>query len=115
MNTNFNVRQQVVDTVELLASPAKQQAYANDVPIACVPDELVCFANDLFRPKWQPFIDAFTESELMSLAELYGRVCVATKAFERDDLTVCAIQKTPEWREVMSFAKYLAVELKRNC
>ncbi|RLB63666.1 MAG: hypothetical protein DRH08_10740, partial [Deltaproteobacteria bacterium] len=74
MKEEANIRQQVVDTVDLLASPAEQQKYASDVPLACVPDELVCYANNLFRPKWPPFIDAFRESELMSLAELYGRV-----------------------------------------
>jgi hypothetical protein len=109
-----NVRRQVVGTVELFASPSEQRKYESDVPIACVPDELVCFANDLFNPKWQPFVDAFSADELKSLAELYGRVCIASKAFDRDNLTVSAIQKLKEWREVISFAKDLAVELKRN-
>lgn len=110
-----NVRQQVLEVVELLASPGEQMQYAKSVPLACVPDELVCmFADDLFHPKWQPFVDAFSEPEHKSLAELYGRICIASKAFDRADLTVSAIQKLPEWREVMSFAKDLAVELKRN-
>ena len=109
------IRQRVIDHIDLLASPADQMKYARDVPIACVPDELVCtFVHDLFHPKWKPFLDAFTESELKSLAELYGRICIAAKAFDRDNLSVSAIQKITEWRQVMAFAKDLSPELKRG-
>ena len=111
-----NVRQRVVEHVEMLASASDQMKYERDVPIACVPDELVCgFTDDLFHPKWEPFLNAFTEEELKSLAELYGRLCIATKAFDRDNgILVSTIQKMPEWRSVMAFAKDLEVELKRN-
>lgn len=110
------IRQRVLEHVEMLASASVQLAYERDVPIACVPDELVSiFADDLFHPKWQPFLDAFTELELKSLAELYGRLCVAVDAFDRSSaLTVGTVLKMPEWRAVMSYAKDLTVELKRN-
>ena len=40
---------------------------------------------------------------------------IAAKAFDRSgDLGVGTIQKMPEWRAVMSFAKDLAAELKRR-
>lgn len=67
------IRQHVVEHVEMLASAGDQLRYERDVPIASVPDELVCgFTDDLFAPKWRPFVDAFTESELKSLAGCMG-------------------------------------------
>jgi hypothetical protein len=110
------VRQRVIDHVEMLADAGAQLQYEREVPIASVPDELVCgFCDDLFHPKWQPFLDAFTEEELKSLSELYGRLCAAADEFDRDgDFSMQTIQKIPKWREVMAFAKGLATELRQN-
>jgi len=55
------------------------------------------------------------EQELKSLAELYGMVCIAAKAFRKMDChSVGDIQKVPEWRAVMAFAKDFVVELLGN-
>ncbi len=109
-------RQRVVEQIELLASPSDQMKYERDVPIADVPAELICgFADDLYHPKSELFLNAFTDLELRSLAELYGMICIASKAFTKQDChCVADIQKTPEWRSVMAFAKDLVVKLKRN-
>ena len=104
----------MIEHIEMLSNAAAQIKYERDVPIACVPDELVCgFTDDLYHPKWQPFIDAFNEAELKSLSELYGMLCIAARAFDRSgDMTIVNIQKSQEWRAVISFAKDLTPELK---
>jgi hypothetical protein len=99
-------RQRVIDEIEGLASPAVQKKYEHDVPIADVPSELICgFVDDLYHPKSELFLNAFTSDELKSLAELYGRLCIASDAFTKHEChSVADIQKLPEWRSVMAFA-----------
>ncbi|MDH3672107.1 MAG: hypothetical protein OES46_13245 [Gammaproteobacteria bacterium] len=109
-------RKRVLEHIELLASPSDQMKYERDVPAADVPAELVCgFVDDLYHPKSKVFLNAFTEHELKSLAELYGMVCIASNAFSKMGCrSVAEVQKVAEWRSVMAFAKDLAVELKGN-
>ena len=109
-------RKRIVDEVELLASPADQMKYERDVPIVDVPAELICgFVDDLYHPKSELFLNAFIEQELKSLAELYGKMCIASDAFtEHDCHSVAEILKLKEWRSVIAFAKDLVAELKRN-
>jgi hypothetical protein len=111
-----SIREAVIEHLKLVASAHAQLRYETDVPIADVPGELISgFCDDLFRPKSKSLLEAFTENELRSLAEFYGRMCVASDAFERDGaLSVRAILKIPEWRSVMAFAKDLVVELERG-
>jgi len=109
-------RHRVVEEIEGLANPLDQVKYEHDVPIADVPAELICgFVDDLYHPKSERFLNAFTSDELKSLAELYGRLCVASDAFTKHDChSVDDIQKLPEWQSVMAFSKDLVVELKRT-
>lgn len=102
-------RQQVIDHVEMLASLSEQIKYEKDVPIADIPGELVCIYDELFRPKSEDFLNAFTEDEIKSLAELYGMICIASKAFKGKG--VVELQKLPEWRAVVTFSKDLLVKL----
>ena len=106
-------RKRVVDMVRLISSPADQTDYQRDIPIADVPGELVSgFVDDLYHPKSRLFLDAFSENELRSLAELYGMICISAKAFSRLGChSVADIQKVPEWRSVMAFAQTLVTEL----
>ncbi len=109
-------RKRVIDEIEGLASPSIQMEYERNVPIADIPAELICgFVDDLYHPKSALFLSAFTERESKSLAELYAKICIASDAFTKHDChSVAEIQKLPEWRSVMAFAKDLLVELKRN-
>lgn len=103
------VRVAVLEHVRLLARASLQLEYEEDVSVANVPEELVCtFCDDLFHPKSQIFLDAFTEDELKHLAELYGLLCVASRRMKESyPLRVANLQKLPEWRSVMTFAKEL--------
>lgn len=75
------------------------------------PGELVSmFCDDLFHPKSQAFLDAFTEDEIRDLAELYGMLCAASrKMSDSYPDRVTDLQKLPEWRMVMTCAKELEV------
>jgi hypothetical protein len=99
------IRESVLAHLELLAHPSRQQEYESDVQIADVHAELVDgFCSDLFHPKNKEFIDAFSEDELKDLARLYGLLS------ETGHLRVACIaelQKQPEWRKVIAFAKEL--------
>ena len=103
------VREAVFEHIRLLARPSLQAQYEKDVPIADVPAELVCgFSDDLFHPKSQAFLDAFTEDEIRDLAVLYGLLLLASRRMgEPHTLRVSDLQKLPEWRSVMTFAKEL--------
>ena len=106
-------RAAVLEHIRLVASAGAQLKYEKDVPIAQVPAELICgFVDDIYHPKSELMLAAFTNDELRDLAEFYGRLCIASEAFSREDATtVKEILKIPEWRSVMTFAKQLAVYL----
>ncbi len=64
--------------------------------------------DDLFHPKSQTFLDAFTEDEIRDLAVLYGLLHLASRKMdETHPRHVAELQKLPEWRSVMTFAKEL--------
>jgi hypothetical protein len=101
--------------MELLASASAQMQYERDVPHVDVVGEMVSmYADDTFRPKSEDFLTAFSEPEIKDLAQLYGLICLAAKAFETESIDgVSSALKTPEWRSVMEFSKYLHEELSR--
>ena len=98
-------RKQVADHIALLARASEQAEYERRVPIACVPEELVCiFCDDLFHPKSPDFLAAFTEDEIKDLAKLYGLLCSAAEVNAK---SVNEALKSAEWRKAVSFAKTL--------
>lgn len=109
-------RRSVIDHVELVASAVAQLRYETEVPGADVPAELVSgFVDDLFHPKSELMLTAFTSEEMKSLAEFYGRLCVAADAFARESVrTVSDIHKISEWRSLMAFAKALAIHIEKG-
>ncbi len=103
------IRMAVLEHIRLIARASLQAQYEIDVPIADVPAELVCgFCDDLFHPKSQTFLDAFTEDEIRDLAVLYGLLHLASGRMNKSHpLQVAELQELPEWRSVMTFAKEL--------
>lgn len=106
------VRMAVLEHVRLLARASAQTQYEKDVPMADIPAELVCgFCDELFHPKSQTFLDAFTEDEIKDLAVLYGLLHLASRRMDDSPpLQVADLQKLPEWRQVMTFAKELEAD-----
>jgi hypothetical protein len=72
-----------------VASAEGQLEYERGLPIADVPGELICgFAGDLYDPRSDTLRDGFNDEEFKDLAEFYGRVRVAAKAFEREQTPI---------------------------
>lgn len=108
----MSVRESTIEMIELLSLPSQQLAYEKNVPIADVPAELICgFCNDLYHPKSEAFIAAFSESELKSMAHLYGLLSEVAKSTVH---SVSDLQKTPEWRLVVALANKMLVHFKEN-
>ena len=107
------VREQVRDCVALLASTSEQLEYETSVPQASAPQELIAqFADDLFQPKSQQFIDAFSEDELRDLAEFYGLLCQASRClYGLGTPSMTEVLKLREWRAVLSHAQALSQRL----
>ena len=106
------LRAAVLEHITLLARASLQTQYEKDVPAANVPAELICgFCDDLFHPKSRIFLDAFSAQEVRELAILYGLLHVASRKIgEVAPLQVTDLQRLPEWRSVMAYAKELEAD-----
>lgn len=106
----MDIRNQIIDEVRLLASPSEQLDYERSLTTAGhAPSELVCsFCDDLYQPKSQRFIEAFSSEELRDLAHLYGLIAEASRA---DHPEVSSMIRDPNWRRVVEFAKALSSRL----
>ena len=107
------LRATVFEHIRLLAHASLQSQYERGIPIADVPAELVSgFCDDLFHPKSQTFLDAFTEDEIRHLCVLYGLLYLASKQLNQSDpLKITDLHKLQEWRAVMAYAKELESHL----
>jgi hypothetical protein len=103
----MTVRGQIINELRLLASPSEQLNYERSLTTGGhAPSELVTgFCDDLYQPKSQQFVDAFSLDELRDLAHLYGLVAEASRA---NHATVALMLKDPNWRRVVQFAKELS-------
>jgi len=108
----MSIRDSIIEEINLLAHPSKQLQYEKDVPIANVPAELVCgFCDDLYHPKSEGMLAAFTVEELKGLAHLYGVLCEAANL---EVSRVIELKKEPKWRTVLAVAKELNAYYERN-
>jgi hypothetical protein len=108
----IDMRSRVADYIGLLASAEEQMAYERAVPHVPVPVEITeGFASDLYHPKSPDFVDAFSDSELKSIARLYGLVCAASEGLSLAGArSVTDALKTSGWRAMMNYAKTLMGE-----
>ena len=105
----MDVRQRVLEYVELLSQPSRQLDYETSVPRADSHAELVrWFCDALFRPKSRAFLDAFTENEIKELARLYGLLIESglLRASSLADLL-----REPEWRRIARFAREIFAKM----
>jgi len=105
----MNIRERVLEYLELLSQPTRQLDYETSVPRANRHGELVrWFCDDLFHPKSEPFLDAFTENEIKDLARLYG-LLIESRQLRASSLA--DLLREPEWRRVARFAKELVATI----
>lgn len=109
----MNVRERVLEYLELLSQPSRQIDYEARVAIANSHGALVSrFCDDLFRPKSQSFLDTFTENEIKDLARLYG-LLIESRQLRASSVT--DLLRELEWRRIARFAKELGVTLEAGC
>ena len=105
----MNIRERVLEYLELLSQPSRQLDYETSIPLANSHRELVrWFCDDLFRPKDQQFLAAFTENEIKDLARLYG-LLIESRQLRASSLA--DLLREPEWRRVARFAKELVASI----
>jgi hypothetical protein len=104
-----NVRDRVLEYLELLSQPSRQIDYETSAPRANGHGELVSwFADELFQPKSQQFLDAFTENEIKDLARLYG-LLIESRQLRASSLV--DLLREPEWRRIARFAMELVATI----
>ena len=105
----MNIRERVIDCLELLSQPSRQIDYETSVPRANSHGELVSwFSDELFQPKSQQFLDAFTENEIKDLARLYG-LLIESRRLRSSSLV--DLLREPEWRRIARFAMELVATI----
>ena len=101
----MNPRERVPEYLELLSQPARQLDYETSIPLANGHGRLVSwFCDDLFRPKSQQFLAAFSETEIKDLARLYG-LLIESRQLRASSLA--DLLREPEWRRIARFAQQL--------
>jgi hypothetical protein len=81
VNQSMTIRDNVLDTLELIASKEKQQRYQNAVPHVDVPAELFKQWEDAYFPADTTFKAGFDATELRALERfdgVFNEVCDAT-------------------------------------
>jgi hypothetical protein len=106
----MSTRASIAETVRLLASPSEQREYERSLTKAGhAPSELISmFCDDLYHPKDERFVSAFSDGELKALAHLYGLLCEAAL---NPQPSVSAMLKTSSWRRVLAVAQTLSARL----
>lgn len=105
----MNIRERVLEYLELLSQPSRQLDYETSIPLANSHRELVRrFCDDLFRPKDQQFLAAFRENEIKDLARLYG-LLIESRLLRASSLA--DLLREPEWRRIARFAKDLVATI----
>jgi len=94
----------MIDLLKTIASPAMQKGYEVNVPVANVPDELVCQWFDDFHPETELFKNSFNDSEINELTKFTEFYDSRVKAIPNDG-GVAKLQTNKEWLEVQSYAK----------
>ena len=103
----MGIRELVLEVLDTLSQPSTQLRYEELlVNAGHAPTELVSvFCDDLFDPKDDKFVSAFSGGELKGLAHLYG-LLVETSGSQYQDVT--AMLKDAKWRRVIHVAQQLS-------
>jgi hypothetical protein len=100
----MKIRESIIDEIKLLSQLSEQIAYEKSfINAGHAPTELVSvFCDDLYNPKNEDLISAFSNEELKELANLYG---LMVEASNEKYLSVSDMLKNPKWRKVIELAK----------
>ena len=103
----MNIRETIIEEIKILSQASEQLAYEKSLTKAGhAPTELIStFCDDLFNPKDEELISAFSNEELKELAHLYGLMVEASR---KNHPSVKEMLKDPQWRKVMEFAKTIS-------
>ena len=86
--------------LQLLASPVDQRQYAEDVPIADVPAELVCMRfDDIYHPNAGFFRDPFSDEEQAILTRFNAFYDTEVKGYPSTH-EIAVLQASESWRVV---------------
>jgi hypothetical protein len=107
----LSIRDSVLDELEMLAEPGAQLEYEKSLTRAGhAPTELVSvFCDDLYDPKNEAFISAFSRDEHKELAHLYGLLVEVT---DSNYSSVPDMLTDPKWRRVVEVAQKLTSRFK---
>ena len=106
-------REKAMNTIELLANPAAQLEYEQNVPKVYVPYELMCNYEALYRPETELFGNSFSAEELVLLARLNELLDIAYDSLPgRKKYSSTEVDKWKEWQAVMFFAKEVLDQMK---
>lgn len=107
----MDIRESILANVELLSDPSAQLRYeASLVNAGHAPTELISvFCDDLFDPKNESFIDAFSRDEHKEIAHLYGLIAEVAQS---EHSTVSELLKNPVWRRVVQVSQQLERHLR---
>ena len=108
---DLSIRDSILDELAMLAEPNAQLEYENSLTGAgYAPTELVSvYCDDLYNPKSDSFISAFTLDEHRDLAHLYG--LLVEVSYSRYP-SVSSMLKDPKWRRVVEVAQQLNARLR---
>lgn len=113
---SVSYRDSLIQIIGILASAREQLDYERNVPIAYVPDELVCqFFDDHYHPKSLQFIAEFSQKEMIEIGVFSGFLEMASgevRAAKKP--VVSAVLKLPSWRTMMKRARATVALLKQG-
>lgn len=106
----MTLRENIIDLIALIASPEKQYEYEEEVPIANVPQELLCmWFDDIYHPDRIDFKNSFNKQEIETLAnfnQYFEERAKLVPQFEG----VKGLQQNSKWLEIQSYANTLISE-----
>jgi hypothetical protein len=109
-NTRLNIRESLIDLLDLLSDKNKQIEYAKTVGDKVAIDELVCmWFDDQYKPDSEIFIAAYNDKELVVLKKFNDYYYSISNKIPED--TIDKLLVDPNWVELIRQACDAKAEL----
>ncbi len=108
------LRNRIVNEIDLLANLDSQIKYEEEVGIVHIPSELVCvWFDDLYHPETELFNESLKKSEKSVLADFNTRFDELLKKTDKHVLseTIEDLQKDKYWQSVVTLAQNVIEKL----